>query len=139
MQLKEAVFRQIIDDFRERAARHRRLASLLEGENVHGPMSAFADELERWVEQMERAADCVQSQLAQKQILLAEIDAQLAAFREAKAQLTTAPAKARFSTEDLREEARICAEEARAASSAAYRRALAARVAYLEDAAAAAK
>jgi hypothetical protein len=135
MQLKEALFRETLNGLRHRAARYRRFSSLLGGGNHDGRLTALADEIESWVEQMERSVDRIQTQAVATHLLVAEIEAHLAPAGERAAALAKFPLASRHSAEDLREEARLCAEEARAASSPSARRELAAKIAELADAA----
>jgi hypothetical protein len=135
MHLQEAMLRNTVNGFRQRAARYRRLASLLDRNGASGRLNAFAEEIDKCVGQMERAIAQVRMHPGRTQLLIAEIDAHVAGFREAKAALATAPSGVRYNGPDLREVARLCAEEARAASEPSQGRALLAKVAELEDAA----
>ena len=132
MRLREALLRETLNSLRDRAARYRRLSSLLGRDATDGPLPALASEIEEWVEQIERTMEKVHSQVAATHVLVAEIDACIARTGQ-KPPSSKLRRGCRYSAEDLREAARLCAEEARAASDPSERRELSAKVTDLAD------
>ncbi|HEV8026314.1 MAG TPA: hypothetical protein VGP50_02725 [Stellaceae bacterium] len=134
MQLREAILRETLNGLRDRAARYRRVSSLLGGRPKDSRLTALAREIEEWADQIERTMEKVHTQVAATHVLVAEIDACIGRAGQEVA-FSKMRRNGRYSADDLREEARLCAEEARAASDLAEKRKLAATAADLADAA----
>jgi uncharacterized coiled-coil DUF342 family protein len=132
MRLREALLRETLNGLRDRAARYRRLSSLLCRDGSGDRLQALASEIEGWVEQIEKTMEKVHSQVAATHVLVAEIDACIA-----RAGQKLSPSKprrgCRYSADDLREAARLCAEEARTASDPSEKRELSAKIADLAE------
>jgi len=109
------------DDWQQRIARFRRFAALLGEDEAMAPLRSLAREMERRL--MERYALGARYEELKRigDVLIAEIDV---VFAWARSSLVRAPG---FTAEDLREESRLCREEADAALDAATRRAFAKR------------
>ena len=132
MQLREAILRETLNSLRDRAARYRRVSSLLGGRTKDSRLTALAGEIEEWADQIERTMEKVQTKVAATHVLVAEIDACIGRTGQ-EAAFSKMRRNGRYSADDLREEARLCAEEARAASDLAEKRTLAAKAADLAD------
>jgi hypothetical protein len=129
MRLREALLRETLNGLRGRAARYRRLSSLLGCGAEDDRLQTLAGEIEEWVEQIEKTMGKVHSEVAASHVLLAEIDACIA--RGQRPAFPKPRRGRRYSAEDLREAARLCAEEARRASDPSDRRELSAKIADL--------
>lgn len=110
----------------ERAARIRRLADLSRDEGTAQTLRALAAELTQKLHAHLEIAAAIADEKRRSEVLAAELDAMLMRARGGMflARHSLAPT---YSAEDLREEARLCREEARAAGDLAVRRKLAAR------------
>src|SRR5580658_5398890 len=113
MQLREAILRETLNGLRDRAARYRRVSSLLGGRPKDSRLTALAREIEEWADQIERTMEKVHTQVAATHVLVAEIDACIGRAGQEVA-FSKMRRNGRYSADDLREEARLCAEEARA-------------------------
>jgi hypothetical protein len=130
MRFREALLRETLNGLRDRATRYRRLSSLLGCGDDDDRLQALAGEIEEWVEQIERTMEKVHSEVAATHVLVAEIDACIgrAGQKPGFPKLRRGCAR---SADDLREAARLCVEEARAASDPSERRELSAKIADL--------
>jgi hypothetical protein len=109
------------DDWQQRVARFRRFAALLGEDEATAPLRALAREMERRL--LERYALGARYEELKRigDVLIAEIDV---VFAWARSSLVRAPG---FTAADLREESRLCREEASAALDETTRRAFAKR------------
>lgn len=119
-----------VRDRQQRAARYRRLATLLGNDEPTDRLCALALEMEQQRENF-GPAEAVERTL-DTTILLAEIDTFLARARGAVFFASRLLRPLRFSADDLREAARLCREEAEISEAVAMRRALASRAVDLE-------
>lgn len=109
------------DEWAERVQRYRKLSELLGEDATTAPLRALALEMERNL-RLRTELRARHEQLKHlHDVLIAEIDVALTC---ARSRLLRAP---RFSAASLREESRLCREEANAALATAVRRAFASR------------
>jgi hypothetical protein len=115
-------FDEKLDDWQERIARFRRFTALLGENEAMAPLRALAQAMEQNL--LKRRALSARSDelMALRDVMMAEIDIVLACARNRR--LQPAPG---FSPADLREESRLCREEASAALDVATQRAFARR------------
>jgi hypothetical protein len=112
---------------RHRALRYRELARLSQDGEMGGRLRALAAELERQIERSaELSANAIETR-RRTAMLLAQLDAVLGLVRQALFSTSRQLCASRFSAEDLREESRLCREEAVAVADVEARRALAGR------------
>ena len=109
------------DDLQERIARFRKFSLLMGEDEATVPLRALALEMERHLLERRELRAQRHELMRLREVLLAEIDVVLAWSRSHSLR---APS---FSSDDLREESRLCREEARAALDLATRRAFATR------------
>jgi hypothetical protein len=110
-----------VQDWRERASRYGRLSSLLGEDKSTAPLRALTSEMQQQLERLCDLTDTADHLMRYSAVLTAELDFVLARGR---ANRLRAPGS---STEDLREESRLCLEEAKAAVDDALRGDLASR------------
>jgi hypothetical protein len=123
----EMGFAAKVQTWRQRAARYRTMSALLGEDESAGRMRALAVELENRLTDLERLATDGEDLAAMTRVLLGEIDAFLGQAQTvaANARSLARPGKSRAA--DVREEARLCIEEGKAAAQRAVRRAAASR------------
>lgn len=112
------------DGWEQRARRYHRLSVLLREDKPTGPLRGLALEVERHVQRLQEMEDvraARDSLMRYNAVLVAEIDAVLARIRG-----NPVPAP-HYNAADVREESRLCVEEARAAADDAVRRSLSSR------------
>lgn len=108
-------------DWQHRAARFQRFSALLGEDKATAPLRALAREMEQHRERLRDLMATGDDLLRYNAVLLAEIDVVLACIR---GNLLRAPG---FRAADLKEESRLCLEEARAAQDEATRHSFASR------------
>lgn len=111
-------------DWEDRIARCRRLADLLRGDTMGARLAALAQEIE---EQLRKHGDLLAvaaERRRHRRAMLAEIDGVLARART-ELSLSRLKLDRAYSADDLREEARLCRDEAMASDDVETRRAFA--------------
>ncbi len=116
-----------VQDWRQRAARYRRISDLLGEDGADARVRVLAREIEQQLENFRHLRAAAEEHKARNAVLLAEIDTFLARAQGAMFFANHLLRPLRFSADDLREESRICREEAQACEDMTVRRALASR------------
>jgi hypothetical protein len=114
-------------DWQQRAARCRRLSNLLGADETAGRLHSLALAMEQRLNTFRQTRAVTQERMLDNAILLAQIDTFLARARGAMFFASQLLRPLRLKPDDLREESRLCREEAEEAEDAAARRAFAAR------------
>ena len=114
-------------DWQQRTARYRQLSMLLGEDETAGRLHTLALEMEQRLNTFRETRTVAQERLLDNAILLAQIDTFLARARGAMFFASQLLRPLRLKPEDLREESRLCREEARESEDIATRRALATR------------
>ncbi len=114
-------------DWHQRATRYRQLSALLGEDETARRLHTLALEMEHRLHAFGRAAATAEERMLDNAILLARIDTFLARARGAMFFASQLLRPLGLNTDDLREESRLCREEARDSEDAATRRAFASR------------
>ncbi len=107
-------FAQRTDRWREQATRFRALARLLGDESGVGPLAELARGIDEQIRSVEALRAGVIVQSLRTEVLLAELDMLRARARAILSEQGDHHAGVSFTTEDVREESRLCVEEAAA-------------------------
>jgi len=114
-------------DWQQRATRYRQLSALLGEDETAGRLHTLALEMEQRLHTFGRAAATAEERMLDNAILLAQVDTFLARARGAMFFASHLLRPLGLSADDLREESRLCREEAEDSENAATRRAFASR------------
>lgn len=113
-------------DWQERIARCRELADLMRGDTAGARLAALAREIEQQLQTWSELRAVADEQRRHRRAMLAEIDVMVIRTR-LELSLSRLRAKEANGSEQLREEARLCREEALAGDDMAMRRSFAGR------------
>lgn len=115
------------DDWQRRVERFRRWSTLLGEDDTMAPLRTLVLQMEQQRDRLQKIDAAREELMRHRSVLLGEIDTLL---ERARGNLLSARARllpSRFDPEDIREESRLCREEARSAEELATRRSFASR------------
>ena len=112
--------------WREKVARYRSLSRLFQERDGSGPLAALARGIEEQIQNLDALKTDLHMHQLNRQVVMAELDSVLVRLRTFADGGIAAHPNGHFTVDDVREESRLCLEEAKAAEEIAQQRLLSA-------------